>query len=451
MEEYCMSKESHFGQTEIGLLPDDWNLIALKDVCSKIGSGVTPRGGDKVYKEKGTALVRSQNVLNNRFVSDGLVYIDEDIAKEMNNVEVVKQDILLNITGDSVARCCTVPNYALPARVNQHVSIIRTNKEHLDPIFLTYYLTSPKMQSHMLSLAQSGGTRNALTKGMIENFVVPCPDIKEQKAIARILLNFDSKITLNEHINQTLRTAGQAIFKRWFVDFEFPNEEGKPYKSSGGEMIYSGKLGKEVPKGWMVGAIDDLCSSITNGGTPKRMVSKYWNGSIPWFKTGELTDSPLIDSEEHITEEGLEDSACKLWEENTVLIALYAAPTVGRLGLLRIKAASNQACSGLVAKKEISYPFLFYTLFFKRNEFNNIAVGAAQQNISQQIVREAKTTIPPTALLKSFNDTSSTFFHKQTELVLQNRTLTQIRDTLLPKLMSGKIRVPVSKDDLEKP
>jgi len=154
----------------------------------------------------------------------------------------------------------------------------------------------------------------------------------------------------------------------------------------------------------------------------------------------------LVDSEEHITEEGLRNSACKLWDKNTILVALYAAPTVGRLGLLRTKATSNQACSGLVAKKEIGHSFLFYNMLFKRNEFNNIAVGAAQQNISQQIVREAKTVIPLSPVLNRFSVLVDSLFDKQTELIQQNKTLSQIRDAVLPKLMSGKIRVPVPKN-----
>ena len=320
-------RKNQFKETEIGHLPNDWNLITLKEACSKIGSGITPRGGANVYTSEGTALIRSQNVLNNSFSADGLVYLNEDLAEEMENVTVAKRDVLLNITGDSVARCCTVPDNVLPARVNQHVSIIRTNRKELDPIFLKYYLTSLKMQNHMLSLAQSGGTRNALTKGMIENFVIPKPVMNEQKAIAYFFSNLDSKIELNQRINRTLEAIGQAVFARWFVDFEFPNEEGKPYKSIGGEVIFNEELAKEIPKGWKLGTINDLCASITSGGTPKRMESKYWNGKIAWFKTGELTDGPLIDSEEHITEDGLRNSACKLWDENTILIALYASPT----------------------------------------------------------------------------------------------------------------------------
>lgn len=253
-----------FKETEIGTIPENWSIISLKEACLKIGSGNTPRGGGKVYKTEGTALIRSQNVHNNLFIREGLVCIDEYTAREMDNVEVAEKDILLNITGDSVARCCTVPNDVLPARVNQHVSIIRTNGKYINPIFLRYYLTSPNMQNVMLSLAQSGGTRNALTKGMIEKFVVPKPAMEEQESIAKILLDLDAKIELNQEMNKTLEKMGQAFFKHWFIDFEFPNEEGEPYKSSGGKMVDSG-VG-EIPEGWEVkDNISEICEKINYG------------------------------------------------------------------------------------------------------------------------------------------------------------------------------------------
>ncbi|MBN1245548.1 restriction endonuclease subunit S [Candidatus Bathyarchaeota archaeon] len=314
-----------------------------------------------------------------------------------------------------------------------------------NPSFVYYFLMTQRLDEY-----NSGSAVPTLNRNHIQPIEVVVPeDIEEQKAIGKTLSNLDKKIEVNEQINRTLEAVGEAVFRRWFVDFEFPDEEGIPYKSSGGKMVYNGELKKEIPKEWKVGCIEDLCSSITNGGTPKRSESQYWNGNIAWFKTGELNDSPLIDSEEHITEDGLQNSACKLWDENTILMALYASPTVGRLGLLRTKATANQACSGLVAKKEVGFSFLFYTLFFKRNEFNSIAVGAAQQNINQQIVREAKTVIPPKSLLNSFNKLVDTLFDKQTGLIRQNQTLAQIRDSLLPRLMSGKIRVPITEDNIE--
>lgn len=169
----------------------------LESLCVKIGSGATPRGGSGVYLESGgISLIRSQNVLNNSFSTEGLVFIDQEAARKLDNVAVEKDDVLLNITGDSVARCCQVDNDILPARVNQHVAIIRPIPEKLDAKYLRYFLVSPYMQSVMLSLAGAGATRNALTKGMIEGFDIPMQPMKIQHAIAHILG------TLDDNLNQ---------------------------------------------------------------------------------------------------------------------------------------------------------------------------------------------------------------------------------------------------------
>ena len=143
---------------------NDWTTIQLGTVCKKIGSGMTPRGGSAVYRDKGPCtLIRSQNIHNDGFHRDGLVFIDEQLAAGLNNVEVRLHDVLLNITGDSVARCCQVRPDVLPARVNQHVAIIRPDPEVLQPKFLRYALVEPRTQGRLLSWAGAGGTRNALT------------------------------------------------------------------------------------------------------------------------------------------------------------------------------------------------------------------------------------------------------------------------------------------------
>ncbi len=199
----------------------DWPKEPLGPYCQKIGSGATPRGGSKVYMDSGEIrLIRSQNVYNDGFKPGGLVFIDETAASQLQNVEVFENDVLLNITGDSVARACIVDSHYLPARVNQHVAIIRPNPDEFDPKFIRYFLVSPSTQALLLTLAGSGATRNALTKGMIESLELPKPAIDDQRVLANKLWLLDQKIKLNHQINQTLEQIAQVIFKSWFVDFE---------------------------------------------------------------------------------------------------------------------------------------------------------------------------------------------------------------------------------------
>ena len=201
--------------------PDDaWVSLRLGDVCTKIGSGATPRGGKEVYLKHGPcSLIRSQNVHNNRFSHDGLAFITEQQSTKLNNVEVLPGDVLLNITGDSVGRACQVTSDVLPARVNQHVAIIRPDARKLSARFLRYFLVWSRTQTLLLSWAGSGGTRNALTKGVIESLHICAPaDVAEQHAIADILGTLDDKIELNWRMNETLEGMARALFKSWFVD-----------------------------------------------------------------------------------------------------------------------------------------------------------------------------------------------------------------------------------------
>ena len=182
----------------IGAIPSSWSVAELKEVTSKIGSGATPRGGAKVYRDEGTAFIRSQNVLDNEFSVRGLVHIDDDAADALSGVSVLPGDVLFNITGDSILRTCVVPDSVLPARVSQHVAIIRSNGS-VDPLFLQKYLTIPAVKEYMLGHS-AGGTRKAITKGHIEGFVVPLPPLPEQRAIAEVLGALDDKIESNRRI-----------------------------------------------------------------------------------------------------------------------------------------------------------------------------------------------------------------------------------------------------------
>lgn len=166
-------------ESVMGPVPDGWQLAALEDVATKIGSGATPRGGKSAYRDKGVTLIRSQNVYDYAFVDDGLAFIDDDQAASLDNVVVAQNDILLNITGASVARCCIVPRRHLPARVNQHVMIIRADTSKLDPHYLLMTINSPPRKQHLLSMARTGSTREALTKETMSRFdvVVPAPSV----------------------------------------------------------------------------------------------------------------------------------------------------------------------------------------------------------------------------------------------------------------------------------
>ena len=177
-------------------------IVKMIDICEKIGSGATPRGGKEAYCDEGISLVRSQNVLDFAFSRDGLAHINDEQAQKLNNVEVHEGDVLLNITGDSVARAWMLDSVFLPARVNQHVAIVRGKENKVINSFILYFLQWRK--GYLLQLASAGATRNALTKGMIEQLEINLPSMNEQKKIVAILDSIQQKIQLNQKINDNL-------------------------------------------------------------------------------------------------------------------------------------------------------------------------------------------------------------------------------------------------------
>jgi type I restriction enzyme S subunit len=323
------------------------------------------------------------------------------------------------------------------------------DKEVLNARFKYYLFKSLGLEHMNADSAVPGLNREAVHARSIR-----VPPLPEQRAIAHILGTLDDKIELNRRMSETLEAMARALFKAWFVDFapvraklegrwqagqSLPGLPAHLYHLFPDRLVDS-ELG-QIPKGWEVGTINDICSSIENGGTPRRMETQYWNGSIPWFKTGELTDGPLLDSEEKITEIGLTKSSCKLWPTKTILVALYASPTVGRLGILETSATANQACSGLIAKANYGYLYLFYSLLFSRDRLQYIAAGAAQQNISQQVLRQHKIIIAPSVIAQFFHRHVEAAHQYQVLLIAECRALAGLRDALLPKLIRGEMRV----------
>ena len=189
-------------------------LVRLEELTSKIGSGSTPRGGEASYIETGITLIRSQNVYDNEFYHKGLVYIDDDQAKKLDGVTVEENDVLFNITGASVCRCCMVDKSYLPARVNQHVAILRTNEKAL-PKFVQQLLISKKFKKELLALADNSTTREAITKAQLEDFKIPLPLLSEQQKIVDEIEIIESKIAKLKGEIAVIPEKKEAVLKNY--------------------------------------------------------------------------------------------------------------------------------------------------------------------------------------------------------------------------------------------
>ncbi|MCZ2343905.1 MAG: restriction endonuclease subunit S [Bacteroidales bacterium] len=430
----------------------EWTTYRLGDVCSKIGSGATPRGGSGVYLEQGEyALIRSQNIYNEGFHHDGLAYLTQKHADELSNVEVQSGDVLLNITGDSVARSCQVDTDILPARVNQHVAIIRPDPKKLAPRFLRYYLVSPAMQSHMLSLAGAGATRNALTKGMIEAFELVGPsDLGEQQAIACILGALDDKIELNRRRNRTLEAMARAIFQSWFVDFDPVRAKAEGRKPAGLSKELAALFPKEfeesdlgdIPKGWRERPLPEVFDV-----NPTRSLSK---GTLaPYLDMANMpTQGPSPDT--WVTREM--GSGTKFINGDTLVARITPCLENGKTALVDFLPDGQVGWGSteyIVLRPKGTIPPAFAYLLARGESFRTFAIqqmtgSSGRQRVPADSLSKYEIVAPEveSPIFQRFERIVSPMFAQITASVTQSRTLAALRDALLPKLISGELRVP---------
>ena len=413
-----------------------WREVTLGEACKKIGSGATPRGGRDVYLEHGPfALIRSQNVHNDGFHRDGLAFIGEHHAAELEGVEVFEGDVLLNITGDSVARVCQVASDVLPARVNQHVAIIRPSSDSLDAGYLRYHLVSPETQALLLSWAGSGGTRNALTKGMLESLEVPLPPLSEQRAIAHVLGTLDDKIELNRRMNETLEAMARALFKSWFVDFEpvrakmdgrwrrgesLPGLPAEHYDLFPDRLVGS-ELG-EIPQGWEVKPLGELIElaygkALRAGDRKDGPVPVYGsNGQVDWHDASLVAGPGIV-----VGRKG--NPGVVTWAHGDFFpidTTFYIVPREPVWGL----------------------PFLFFAL--TGQDLPSVSADSAVPGLNRNLASMNKQLAPAQPVVDEFNDCAGAIFSRRHRLELESQTLAEQRDALLPKLVSGEVEVGMS-------
>ena len=379
-------------------------------------------------------------------------YTPEDVAKGLgmmgrNSRFISKtgfEEIASNtISGESVLVGCigsdmgNVAYSNITCATNQQINAITQFKNGIEPLYVYYLLST--MKSYFQKIAGST-TTPILPKSVFEEIEIHLPDMKKQKDVVSILYALDRKIELNKQINDNLEAMAKQLYDYWFVQFDFPNEEGKPYKSSGGAMVWNEKLKREIPQGWTAAKIKDVAQTYS-GGTPTSTNCEYYDGGdIPWINSGELNNPIITSTTNYITEEGLNNSSAKLYPQETVLVALYGA-TAGKVSLLSFEACSNQAVCGVIPQNKIMTTYIRYYLSSLYEHFITLSSGSARDNISQDTVKNTILPIPQGKKLKEFSDAVAPIISKIIANQKEMENLTKQRDELLPLLMNGQASV----------
>ena len=300
----------------------------------------------------------------------------------------------------------------------------------LNNIFLRYLLQTNYVQGQLVARG-SGTTVTGIKQSELRKVLLPIPPLPEQRAIADVLSALDDKIELNRQMNKTLEEMAQAIFKEWFVDFG-------PFRDGG---MHDSELGP-IPVGWRVGRFSDI-AEILSGGTPKTTTAEYWNGPIPFFSPKDATNSfYVLDTEKHITEEGLRKCNSKLYPKDTVFIS--ARGTVGKVAIAGCDMAMNQSCYALKGKSSIDQQFLFLQTLRAVEELKKNASGAVFDAIVVSTFDAINVVLPPISIIQEFCKIVTPMLSMMHNTENETESLSAIRDTLLPKLVSGELRVPFS-------
>jgi len=346
----------------------------------------------------------------------------------------------------------------LPANSIGHGSteyIVLAGRESLSDGLYGYYLArSPDFRRYAIGHMEGTSGRQRVPSTAIEKYALALPPLTEQRAIAHILGTLDDKIELNRRRNQTLEAMARALFKDWFVDFgpvRAKMEGRESYLSADLWQLFPDRLDDEgKPEGWEMQPLSELLT-IIGGGTPKTSVEEYWGGDIPWFSvvdTPSASDVFVIATEKTITDKGLAGSSARLIPKGTTIIS--ARGTVGNLAIAGCNMTFNQSCYGLRGTGSAGDYFVYLTAQQMVDQLKSMAHGSVFSTITRQTFEAIHRPVPSPTALAAFERLVTGWFDSIFSSVEESRTLAQLRDTLLPKLISGELRITDAEKFLER-
>lgn len=396
---------SEWKEPEFGRVPNEWEFTPAQEYCTKVTDGThdSPK-----RKTEGKYLITSKHIKGRNIDFENAYLIDESDFNKINERSQVDQwDVIISMIGEYCGFTYVERNPNIDYAV-KNVGLFKADSR-VKALWLHYFLNSP-MGKMILDINKSGSSQPYISLGALRNLPILDPSENVKIAITSVLSSLDDKIDLLHRQNKTLEAMAETLFRQWFVE---------------GEVDY-------VPLG--------ECVKTTSGGTPSRKKMEFYeNGKHQWVKSKELNRGYILETEEKITDEALKKSSAKLLPRNSILIAMYGA-TVGQFAIIGQEATCNQAICACIPNADYPYTFIYYSIKANEEELKSRAVGSAQQNISQVLIKSLEIAVDKKKI-KDFHQEVDPMMTKIKMNYFQIRTLTALRDTLLPKLMSGEIRI----------
>ena len=335
-----------------------------------------------------------------------------------------------------------------PVALGQRLFCLRPNPLILYPRYLYAYMTSAAFQTEVIARA-TGTSVPGLRQTEVLELHVRLPPMSEQRAIGDVLYSINKKIALNSRMNQTLESMARALFRSWFVDFDpvRANMEGRPTGLPDKvAALFPDRLvnfpSGDVPEGWRIATLNEAFE-VLSGGTPSRSEPAYWNGDIPWFSVRDAptpSDVFVLRTEEHITREGIDNSAAQVLPVGTTIIT--ARGTVGKLAMVGVPMATNQSCFGVRGRAGLSDIWTYFALHHAVTALQQNTHGSVFDTINRSTFDSVSAVLPPANLATAYEGVAKPLFNRIKANREQSYTLAATRDALMPKLLSGDLRIP---------
>ena len=391
------------------------------------------------YVSEGTPIVTVEHLGDTNFTHQNLPFVSETDTKRLSKYILIEGDIVFSRVG-SIDRNVYVDKNHEGWMFSGRCIRVRADKNKVNPRYLSYYFKQNSFKKMMMNLAV-GATMPSLNTKIMNSIELDLLPRENQDKIANILSAIDDKIQINNQINQELEAMAKTLYDYWFVQFDFPDQNAKRYKSSGGKMVYNPELKREIPEGWGVETLKDFESKIITGKTPSRANSDNFGGEIPFITIGDIRGNTFIYStSETLTDLGASVQQNKYLPEGSLCVSCIA--TVGEIGFTTEWSHTNQQINSIVFEDETNRYYLYFAL---KNYFENANASAKTGNTFANMNKEdfsgIRIILPRNEIKNNFHKMTEPYFAQIKCLQGQNQELTQLRDWLLPMLMNGQVKV----------
>ncbi|KAA5826256.1 hypothetical protein FPF71_05425 [Algibacter amylolyticus] len=436
-------------------LPSNWKWFFWEDIMRSYQQGMIRSNsqlgeGNVEYLKMGDIDINGTANLDN-------LKRTEASERELKEFKLNNGDFLINVRNSLqlVGKTCVVDNIEGRKILYNHMLVRIDNGNSEMNYFINAFLNIPSSKKLLDRIKEGTTTVIALYQRELNKLPIALPDTITFTSIVNVYKNIRVKIEVNNKINQELEAMAKTLYDYWFVQFEFPTSEaqakrignlslvGKPYKSSGGLMVFNEALNREIPEGWEVDELGDVLKTEL-GGTPSTKIREFWDGDIPWLNSGEIANFPIIDSEEYITEDSISKSATSLMPKGTCVLSItrHLRPSI-----LGIDACANQSVVGILESDKLKASFIYPYLVNEIPRLMTLRTGAQQPHINKKTVDTSLIINPSLEVLKDYYKLANPIYDQIINNSFQNQKLSALRDWLLPMLMNGQVRVAHSYAD----